>query len=113
MCYVELFVEKNLDNFRIFTLGASDVFPYFSCFGGFAWLACLWCDHQSSVAFIVLVIYVYEGAAVKPVHNVDEAFAARHHQAVLLGGALALGLIESNNRNNTSHNNNNISNNNY
>lgn len=48
------------------------------------------------------MIYVYEGAAVKAVHNVDEAFAARYHQAVLLGGSLALGLIGRNNKNNMS-----------
>lgn len=61
-----------------------DVFPWSSCCGASEWLACLGRDHQSSVAFIVLMVNVYEGAAVKAVHNVDEAFAARYHQAILL-----------------------------
>lgn len=53
-------------------------------FGVLVWLACLGCNHQSGVAFIVLVIYVYKGTAVKPIYNVHETFAASHHQAILL-----------------------------
>lgn len=45
---------------------------------------CLGCNHQSRVAFIVLLIDVYEGASVKPMYDVHKAFAARRHQAILL-----------------------------
>lgn len=41
-------------------------------------------NHQSGVAFVVLVIDVYKGTAVKPVNNAHVTFAASHHQAILL-----------------------------
>lgn len=56
----------------------------FLVFGVQVRLTCLGCNHQSSVAFIVLVIYVYKGTVMKPVYNVHETFAASQHQAILL-----------------------------
>lgn len=44
----------------------------------------LGCNHHSSVAFVVLVVYVYKGTGLKPVYDVHKAFAASHHQAILL-----------------------------
>ena len=43
------------------------------------------CDHQSSVAFVVLLIYVYIGTGVESIHDINETFAASQHQAILLG----------------------------